>query len=108
MTDINKLQLYKIGMVVKFDRKYDRFEIYNKMRAIQDVVIVTPKDVQALDRKQTASVEFGYVTIKFISTTTPIDSVQKIEIAAIRGHETAKKIDGLIAVYYDPKKIEKV
>ena len=104
----SELQLYKIGVVVKFDRKYDRFDIYNKMRAIQDVVIVTPKDVQALDRRQTQSVEFGYVTIKFISTTTPIDTIQKIEIAAIRGHETAKKIDGLIAIFYDPKKIERL
>jgi len=102
------LIIYKIGVIVKFDRKFDRFQIYNKLRAIQDVIIVTPKDIQKLDKRQTETTEFGYVTIKFLSSTTPVDSIKQIEIAAIRGHETAKKIDGLIAMYYNPNKIEKL
>lgn len=103
-----ELSVYRIGVVVKFDRKFDRFQIYNKLRAIQDVIIVTPKDVQKLDRKQTETTEYGYITIKFLSSTTPVDSIKQIEIAAIRGHETAKKINGLIAMYYNPNKIEKL
>ena len=103
-----ELIVYKIGVIIKFDKKIDRFQIYNKLRAIQDVIIVTPKDIQKLNKRQTETTEFGYVTIKFLSSTTPVDSIKQIEIAAIRGHETSKKINGLIAMYYNPNKIEKL
>ena len=101
-----KLIIYRIGVIVKMAASSDRFVIYNKLRSIQDVIIVTPKDIERLNMRKTASSEFGYVNIKFLSSTSPVDSIKQIEIAAIRGHETAKKIDGLIAMYYNPNKIE--
>jgi hypothetical protein len=104
----NELIVYKIGIIIKMDASYDRFVIYNKLRAIQDVIIVTPKDFETLDRRKTATSEFGFVNIKFLSSTNPLDSIKQIEIAAIRGHETAKRIDGLIAMYYNTNKIEKI
>lgn len=103
-----ELIVYRIGVIVKIDTSYDRFIIYNKLRAIQDVVIVTPKDYESLNMRKTATVEFAFVNIKFLSSTSPVDSIKQIEMAAIRGHETAKKIDGLIAMYYNPNKIEKL
>lgn len=102
------LQIYKIGVIIKFDRSYDRFQIYNKIRAIQDVVIVTPRDVNGLDRRNTDKVEYGYVTIKFISSTHPNDTIKNIEMAATRGHDKAKKIDGLLGMYYNISKIAKL
>jgi hypothetical protein len=104
----NELIVYRIGVIVKMDTSTDRFVIYNKLRAIQDVIIVTPKDIERLNMRNTVSSEFGYVSIKFLSSTNPADSIKQIELAAIRGHETAKKIDGIIAMYYNPNKIEKI
>jgi hypothetical protein len=103
-----ELIVYRIGVIVKIDTSYDRFIIYNKLRAIQDVVIVTPKDFERLNARKTATAEFAFVNIKFLSSTNPLNSIKQIELAAIRGHETAKKIDGLIAMYYNPNKIEKL
>lgn len=102
------LKIFKVGAVIKFERQFDRFEIYNRLRAIEGVIIVTPKDMDKLKSKSTERIEYGYASIKFDGGTNPVETMRRIVSSAIKGSNESKRIDGLINIHYRENNIQAV
>jgi hypothetical protein len=98
------LSIYKIDVLIKTNSNYNQVLIYNEVRALPGVVVVTVQQSDFLDSKATNSAEFALLKIKYIVATTPEEEIQKIKTSAF----TTNKVDGLLQFIPRIQTIEKV
>ena len=98
------LSIYKIEVLIKTNSNYNQVLIYNEVRALPGVVVVTVQQSDFLDAKATNTSEFALLKIKYLVTTTPQDDIQKIKNSAF----TTNKVDGLLQFVPRLQTIEKV
>lgn len=98
------LSIYKIEVLIKTNSNYNQVLIYNEVRALPGVVVVTVQQSDFLDNKATNTSEFALLKIKYIVLSTPQDDIQKIKNSAF----TTNKVDGLLQFVPRLQTIEKV
>lgn len=98
------LSIYKIEVLIKTNSNYNQVLIYNEVRALPGVVVVTVQQSDFLDAKATNTAEFALLKMKYLVTSTPQDDIQKIKNAAF----TTNKVDGLLQFVPRLQTIEKV
>jgi hypothetical protein len=98
------LSIYRIDVLIKTNSNFNQVLIYNEVRALPGVVVVTVQQSDFLDAKANNTSEFSLLKLKYIVTTTPQDDIQKIKIAA----STTHKVEGLLQFIPRIQTIEKI
>ena len=109
MTKLNNilnemLSIYRIDVLIKTNSNFNQVLIYNEVRALPGVVVVTVQQSDFLDAKATSTAEFALLKMKYIVSTTPEADIQKIKVAS----STTHKVDGLLQFIPRLQTIEKI
>jgi hypothetical protein len=92
---LENLYFWRVDILVKTDTTKNKVEIFNEIRALPGIVVLTVRQSDFLDSKSTKDYEYSLVSIKFLSSTNPKKEIDRIKQDAKSGN---KKIDGLIQI----------
>ena len=95
------ISVYSIEALIKTVAGENKVEIYNQVRALSGIVVVTVEHSEFLDSKATDNYEYSLLKMKYIVTSTPEEDINKIKINA------QKNIQGLSQFIPRIKTIEK-
>jgi hypothetical protein len=98
------LVLYRIEALIRTDADANQVFIYNKIRGIKNVVVVTVDQSDFLKSKNTEKHHYSLLRIKYLADKTPKDSINDIKTNAL----VTNKIDGLLQFIPRFNTIEKV
>jgi phosphopantetheine adenylyltransferase len=91
--------IFEMEVIIVTDYNYNRVEIYNRIRALRGVVVVTIEKNGFLDSKSNDRKEYSLIHIKYIVSKDPLTDMKKIQIDAL----TTSKIYGLLQFIPRPK-----
>jgi hypothetical protein len=82
LTDIllESISLDRIDVLIKTSTDVNKVEVYNQLRAISGVVVITVEQNEFLDSKATDKFEYSLLHMKYIVTSDPktdIDNIKK-------------------------------
>ena len=85
LTDIltEAVDLDKIDVLIKTSTDINKVEIYNQIRALTGVVVVTVEQSEFLDSKATDKFEYSLLHIKYLVTSDPKTDVDNIKKDAL-------------------------
>jgi hypothetical protein len=94
LTDIllESIALDKIDVLIKTSTGINKVEIYNQIRALPGVVVVTVEQSEFLDSKATDRFEYSLLHIKYIVTSDSKTDIDKIKKDAL----ITNRISGLL------------
>jgi hypothetical protein len=94
LTDIltEAVALDKIDVLIKTSTDVNKVEIYNQIRALTGVVVVTVEQSEFLDSKATDKFEFSLLHMKYLVTSDPKTAIDEIKKDAL----VTTRIPGLL------------
>lgn len=98
------LILYKIEVLIKSSTEENQVFVYNEIRGLKDVVVVTIEQSDFLKSKGNDKFQFALLKMKYLATAEPKDGINKIKTDAL----VTNKIPGLIQFIPRYNTIEKV
>lgn len=98
-----EVNLYQGDAILKNNVETNQKDIFNQLRAVPNVIVVTPVVDDYLASQRDDKIEYALVKIKFISTGNPIDDLKAIKSRAMKGGEGYKKVEGLLSFVIRPK-----
>ena len=98
-----EVNLYQGDAILKNNVETNQKDIFNQLRAVPNVIVVTPVVDDYLASQRDDKIEYALVKIKFISTGSPIDDLKAIKSRAMKGGEGYKKVEGLLSFVIRPK-----
>jgi hypothetical protein len=84
--------LFKIDVLIKTVADVNKVEVYNQIRAIEGVVVMTIEQSEYLDSKATDKFEYSLLHIKYLVTADPKIDINRIKEQAL----ITTKIPGLL------------
>jgi hypothetical protein len=84
---LESVTLDKIDILIKTSTDVNKVEIYNQIRAIEGVVVVTIEQSEFLDSKATDKFEYSLLHLKYLvksDAKTDIDIIKKKALITIR------------------------
>lgn len=89
--------VYKCEVVLKTDAQLNKTDVFDRLRAIHDVIIVSPKANSLLTSKSNNIEEYTLVNIKFLvpGEFQAIEKLNNIKEESLKGSEKEGKIVGL-------------
>lgn len=84
--------LYKVDILIKTASDANKVEIYNQIRAIKNVVVVTVEQNDFLQSKSTDRFDYEMLHLKFLATSSPKESIEEIKKVAM----ISERIYGLL------------
>jgi len=84
--------IFRCDILIKTEAEQNKVEIYNEIRALKGVVVVTVVQSDFLNRKRTPQYEYSLIKIKYIGRGDAKTSIKQIGIDAI----TKNKVPGLL------------
>jgi RNase P/RNase MRP subunit p30 len=100
--DVN---LYQGTAILENDPNVSQKDIFNKLRALNNVIVVTPIHDDYLYSKKTEFKEYALIKIKFINSGRPEEDMQQIRHLALEGE---KKIKGLKQFIIRPQTLKSI
>ena len=100
-----EVNLYQGDAILKNTVDTNQKDIFNQLRAVPNVIVVTPVVDDYLASQRDDKIEYALVKIKFISTGDPMEDLQAIKSRAMKGGEGYKKVEGLLSFVIRPKTI---
>ena len=100
-----EVNLYQGDAILKNNIDTNQKDIFNQLRAVPNVIVVTPVVDDYLASQRDDKIEYALVKIKFISTGNPMEDLQAIKSRAMKGGEGYKKVEGLLSFVIRPKTI---
>jgi phosphopantetheine adenylyltransferase len=91
--------IFEMEVIIITDYNYNRVEIYNRIRALRGVVVLTVEKNSFLDSKSDTKKEYSLIHIKYIVSKDPLADMQKIKVDAL----ITSKIHGLLQFIPRPK-----
>jgi len=85
------LTLYLVDILIKTDKNINKVEIYNQIRAIENVVVVTVEQNDFLQSKSTDQFDYEMLHLKFLASKEPKTAIDDIKKNAL----ISGKISGL-------------
>ena len=85
-------ELVRKSLMNETDIEENKVFIYNEIRGLKDVVVVTVEKSDYLDSQATVDAEFSLLKIKYIVRSTPEEDIKKIATDA----KISSKIPGLL------------
>lgn len=101
---LEALTLYKIEALIKSSTTQNQVFVYNEIRGLKDIVVVTVDQSDFLKSKSTDNFQFALLKIKYLATEDPKTAINNIKLDAL----TTSKIPGLIQFIPRYNTIEKV
>jgi len=94
LTDIllEAVSLDRIDILIKTSTGINKVEIYNQLRALAGVVVITVEQNEFLDSKATDKFEYSLLHMKYIVTSDPKTDIDKIKKDAL----VTTRISGLL------------
>jgi hypothetical protein len=84
--------IFRCDVLIKTTADQNKVEIYNEIRALDGVVVVTIEQSDFLNDKATKSYEYSLLKIKYIGRGDAKSSIKEIGISAV----TKNKVPGLL------------
>ena len=103
---LESTNLFKMDVLIKTTKEVNKVDIYNQIRAIEGVVVMTVEQSEFLDSKATDIFEYSLLHIKFLVSSDPRTEINKIKEQAL----ITFKIQGLLQFiprYQTSIKVEK-
>jgi hypothetical protein len=85
------ISVYSIEALIKTIAGENKVEIYNQVRAVSGIVVVTIIQSDFLDKKSTSQYEYSLLKMKYIVKDTPENDINTIKSLAV------KTIHGLVS-----------
>jgi hypothetical protein len=85
------LTLYLVDILIKTDKDVNKVEVYNQIRAIENVVVVTVEQNDFLQSKSTDQFDYEMLHLKFLVSGEPKEAIDEIKKNAL----ISGKIPGL-------------
>lgn len=103
---LNEVQhiIYKIEILIKVTSDVNKVFVYNSIRGITGVVVVSIDQNDYLDSQATGEHEYSLLKLKYMVTTTPEEDIKKIKKIAL----ITDKIEGLLQFLPRFQTIQKV
>jgi hypothetical protein len=98
------LVLYRIETLIRTDADSNQVFIYNKIRGIKNVVVVTIDQNDFLQSKNTDRHHYSLLRIKYLADKEPKESINDIKIDAL----VTNKIGGLLQFIPRYNTLEKI
>ena len=94
LTDIltEAVALDKIDVLIKTSTDINKVEVYNQLRALAGVVVITVEQNEFLDSKATDKFEYSLLHMKYIVTSDPKTDIDRIKKDAM----VTTRIPGLL------------
>ena len=89
---LESASLYKIDVLIKTVADINKVTIYNEIRGITGVVVVTVEQSEFLDSKATDKFEYSLLHMKYLVKSDPKSDVNAIKLDALQ----TNKIEGLL------------
>jgi hypothetical protein len=89
---LEAISLDKIDVLIKTSTDVNKVEVYNQLRAIDGVVVITVEQNEFLDSKATDKFEYSLLHIKYLVSSDPKTDIDKIKKIAM----ITKRIPGLL------------
>lgn len=89
---LEAVSLDKIDILIKTSTDINKVEVYNQIRALTGVVVVTVEQSEFLDSKATDRFEYSLLHMKYIVTADPKTDIDKIKVDAL----VTTRIPGLL------------
>ena len=89
---LEAVSLDKIDVLIKTSTDVNKVEVYNQIRALTGVVVVTVEQSEFLDSKATDRFEYSLLHMKYIVTADPKTDIDKIKVDAL----VTTRIPGLL------------
>jgi hypothetical protein len=89
---LEAVNLNKIDILIKTATDANKVEVYNQIRALTGVVVVTVEQSEFLDSKATEQFEYSLLHMKYIVTSDPKKDIDKIKVDAL----VTTRIPGLL------------
>ena len=89
---LEAVSLDKIDVLIKTSTGINKVEVYNQIRALTGVVVVTVEQSEFLDSKATDLFEYSLLHMKYIVTADPKTDIDNIKKDAL----TTTRIPGLL------------
>jgi hypothetical protein len=86
------ITIFKCDILVKTAADQNKVEIYNEIRALENVVVVTIEQSDFLNRKATEQYEYSLLKLKYIGRGDAKSSIKEIGINAV----TKNRVPGLL------------
>jgi hypothetical protein len=80
---LETVSLDKIDVLIKTDTGINKVEVYNQIRALTGVVVVTVEQSEFLDSKATDKFEYSLLHVKYLVTSDPKTDIDKIKTDAL-------------------------
>ena len=84
--------IFKCDILIKTAAEENKVEIYNEIRALSGVVVVTIEQSDFLNRKATEQYEYSLLKLKYIGRGDAKTSIKEIGISAV----TKNRVPGLL------------
>lgn len=108
-TDANvKFHTYDCDFIVKLVKKYNKSDIYDRIRGLQNVLTV-----QAIENKKLSSMnkgsdyEYAMINVKFVTDKEPKEQMDDLVKLMVKHDEANPNIVGLVAAKYNDKTLVK-
>jgi hypothetical protein len=98
---LENINVYSVEVLIKTIAGENKVEIYNQIRAVSGIIVVTVEQSDFLDSKATNQYEYSLLKIKYLVLSTPEEDINKIKINAV------KTIPGLVSFVPRLNTIEK-
>ena len=89
---LEAISLDKIDVLIKTATDINKVEVYNQLRALAGVVVITVEQSEFLDSKATDKFEYSLLHMKYIVTSDPKTDIDKIKKDAM----VTTRIPGLL------------
>jgi len=89
---LEAVSLDKIDVLIKTSTDINKVDIYNQIRALTGVVVVTIEQSEFLDSKSTDKFEYSLLHMKYIVTADSKTDIDKIKVDAL----VTTRIPGLL------------
>jgi hypothetical protein len=73
------LTIYKIEVLIKTSKNENKVHIYNQIRGLENVVVVTVEQNEFLQSKSTDTFEYALLHMKYLVTDTPQNDIKLIK-----------------------------
>jgi len=89
---LESTNLYSIDVLIKTSTNVNKVEIYNQIRGLTHIVVVTVEQNTFLDSKATDKFEYSLLHIKYLVYDSPQNDIDKIKKDAL----VTTRIEGLL------------
>lgn len=89
---LEAVALDRIDVLIKTSKDINKVEVYNRLRAVEGVVVITVEQNEFLDSKATDKFEYSLLHMKYIVTSDPKTDIDRIKKDAM----VTTRIPGLL------------